>query len=113
MKITVSRLNKTVSFGHTERVENDGSGDYDIVVVPDFKVHCALYNRTFAQDYQLMGTELEDTIVLAVRSDQRINKSLKASFDGNDYDLPDVSKDASGMPVGYDLVTLKLRKKVR
>ncbi|WP_420864888.1 phage head closure protein [Furfurilactobacillus siliginis] len=111
VKIAVNRFNKTVEFGAIDSVPNDATGDYDEKFKAVYTVHCALYNRSFMQNYQLLGTELQDTIVLAIRSDSRINRKLIARFNSHDYKIIDVSKDSTEMPVAYDLVTLKLIEK--
>jgi hypothetical protein len=43
-----------------------------------------------------------------------LNKKLKAQLSNDEtvYAITDISQDASGLPVGYDLITLKDEKKV-
>ena len=70
-------------------------------------LHCALYNRSITQSYQILGTSLEDTIVVAIRSTNELSKQLLASYGDVVYQIIDVSKDSTGKPVAYDLLTLK------
>ena len=115
MKIATNRLNKKIEFGNYVSVPNDATGDYDSDFVSEFTVHCAQYQRTQTQQYQLLGTEFEDTITVAVRSNQKISKKVKAHFVGDDedliYSIRSISQDASGLPIGYDLVMLKQYQK--
>ena len=107
MKITLNRFNHKISFGTIKTVENNNTGDYDESFVPTTTLHCALYNRSIAQSYQILGTSLEDTIVVVIRSANKVNKQLLASYDDTVYQIVDVSKDSTGNPVAYDLLTLK------
>lgn len=107
VKITLNRFNHKISFGTIKTVENNNTGDYDESFVPTTTLHCALYNRSIAQSYQILGTSLEDTIVVVIRSTNKVNKQLLASYDDTVYQIVDVSKDSTGNPVAYDLLTLK------
>lgn len=89
------------------------TGDYDAEFVPDVTVHCAMYQRTETQKVQIIGTDLADTIIVVIRS-RKLNKKLKAQLSNDEtvYAITDISQDASGLPIGYDLITLKDEKKV-
>jgi SPP1 family predicted phage head-tail adaptor len=107
VKIAVNRFNQKISFGTIKTVENNNTGDYDESFVPTISLHCALYNRSITQSYQILGTSLEDTIVVAIRSTNELSKQLLASYGDVVYQIIDVSKDSTGKPVAYDLLTLK------
>ena len=113
MQMAIHRLNHKISFGTIKSTENDMTGDYDTEFVPEMMVHCAMYQRSVEQRYNLLGTNLEGTIVVAIRS-RKLSKKIKAQFANDDdlYSIVDISNDASGLPVGYDLITLELTKKV-
>lgn len=113
MKMAMHRLNHRISFGTVKSVENDMTGDYDTEFVPDVRVHCAMYQRTETQKVQIVGTDLADTIIVVIRS-RKLNKKLKAQLSNDEtvYAITDISQDASGLPIGYDLITLKDEKKV-
>lgn len=113
MKIATHRLNHRISFGTVKSTENDMTGDYDAEFVPDVTVHCAMYQRTETQKVQIIGTDLADTIIVVIRS-RKLNKKLKAQLSNDEtvYAITDISQDASGLPIGYDLITLKDEKKV-
>lgn len=113
MKMAIHRLNHKISFGTVKSTENNMTGDYDTEFAPDVTVHCAMYQRTETQKVQIIGTDLADTIVVVIRS-RKLNKKLKAQLSNDEtvYAITDISQDASGLPVGYDLITLKDEKKV-
>ena len=107
VEIALNRFNHKISFGTIKTVENNNTGDYDELFVPTITLHCALYNRTIAQSYQILGTSLEDTIVVAIRATNKLNKQLLASYGDVVYRIVDVSKDSTGNLIAYDLLTLK------
>lgn len=115
MQIAVHRFRKIINFGHVKSVENDNTGDYDETFVSDFSLHFAFYQRSQTQNYQLLNTDLENTIVIAVRSRNGVDKTFQAQFKNDDrvFSIADISQDATDLPVGYDLVTLKFSKKVK
>ncbi|KRM62101.1 putative phage head-tail adaptor [Paucilactobacillus vaccinostercus DSM 20634] len=79
-----------------------------------FSKHYADYQRTQTQNYQVNGTDLANTIIIAIRSTDKVDKALKAQFKNSEdvYDIVDISKGTTGKPIDYDLVTLKLQKGV-
>lgn len=78
------------------------------------KLHCAIYQRSQTQQYQLLGTKLEGTIVVAIRSQYHIDNQLLAKLDGGKtlYKIVAISRGEDHSPIRYDLVTLKDVKKV-
>lgn len=107
VKIAIDRFNHKISFGTIKTVENDNTGDYDESFVPTITLHCALYNRTITQNYQILGTSMEDTIIVAIRSTNKVSKQLLASYGDVVYQIVDISKDSTGKSIAYDLLTLK------
>lgn len=107
VEIALNRFNHKISFGTIKTVENDNTGDYDELFVPNITLRCALYNRTIAQSYQILGTSLEDTTVVAIRSTDKVSKQLLASYGGVTYQIVDIVKDSTGNLIAYDLLTLK------
>lgn len=87
--------------------------------IPQFVVkqtlHCAFYQRSQNQQYALLGTKLEDTIVVAVRSQYHVDKKMKARLDDDKdkiYRIVTISRDDSHDLRRYDLLTLQAIKKV-
>jgi SPP1 family predicted phage head-tail adaptor len=114
-QVAVNRFNHKIYFGTVKSVANDYSGGYDQQFVTQLTLRYATYQRTQTQQYALLGTELEDTTVIVVRRGMVTDKSLTAVFPGStsQYDIVTISRDAAGLPVGYDLITLKQQKGVK
>lgn len=110
MKLPVSRLNHLIEFGVSESVDSDTIGGSRSQFRPRQKLHCAIYQRSQNQQYQLVGTDLENTIVVAVRSQYRVDQSSVAQLDEDTkttYRIVTISRDESHSMARYDLVTLK------
>lgn len=108
MKLAISRLNKIVEFGkpHTTQTRTIEGSKTDFKVVKT--IHCATYQRTLAQQYQLIGTKLANTIVIAVRSQAKVDDSLQVRFKGETrtYRIVNISRDESHNYPRFDLITL-------
>ena len=108
MKLAISRLNKIVEFGkpHTTQTRTIEGSKTEFNVVKT--LHYAIYQRTLAQQYQLAGTELANTIVIAVRSQAKVDDALQARFKGETqtYRIVNISRDESHNYPRYDLITL-------
>lgn len=112
MKIQVNRLNHLIEFGTFKAVNTGTLEGTRKSFVPQQTVHCAYYQRSLSQQYQLLGTSLEGTIVVAVRSQANVHDQTQARLDGSIYDVVMISRDDSHSLTRFDLVTLKLIKKV-
>lgn len=112
MQLPISRLNNIITFGVTDTVETGTLEGTKTAFVPTKILHCAIYQRTQSQQYKLLGTSLEDTIVVAVRAQYKVDEQLKAHFKGKMYDIVSISRDYAHNPIRYDLITLKETKKV-
>lgn len=110
MKLAISRLNHLIDFGVTEQIDTDTIDGSTTKFVSKRCLHCAFYQRSQSQQYSLLGTKLEDTIVVAVRSQYKIDKTMLAQLDGNNdvtYRIITISRDYSHSLQRYDLITLK------
>ncbi len=110
MKLAISRLNHLIDFGVPEQVETDTIDGSTSKFVSKQQLHCAFYQRSQSQQYSLLGTKLEDTIVVAIRSQYQVDKTMQAQIDGNDdvtYRIITISRDDSHSLQRYDLITLK------
>lgn len=114
MRLPISRLNHLIEFGVTDTVPADTLEGSTEVFVSKQKLHCAIYQRTQTQQYQLLGTKLEGTTVVAVRSQYQVDDRLLARLDGGgaQYKIITISRDESHSPIRYDLITLKDVRKV-
>ncbi|WP_099045124.1 phage head closure protein [Leuconostoc citreum] len=67
----------------------------------------AFRRRTITQNYSVVGTSLADTLVIGVKHDERINKTLGITVKGVNYQILDISPDDSNNYLTYDLITVK------
>lgn len=100
------RMDKKASFGSTKSVTKPSG-----VSVPefseDFKLHYSSVKRTLTQTYQLEGTELQDTKVIAIQHNPKVNDTLRVELAGVQYKIVDDSIDDSSNYLTYDLLTIK------
>lgn len=109
MKLPISRLNHKVKFGKAETISDESiEGSHESFIARQ-QLHCAFYQRSQTQQYQLLGTKLEGTIVIAVRSQYHVEDDLQAQIDDDNtiYNIVTISRDESHSPIRYDLITLK------
>ena len=108
MKLPISRLNHIIELGTVSTVPSRTLGGSKQKFVPTQTLHCAIYQRTLAQQYQLIGTELANTIVIAVRSQTKVGDALQVRFKGETqtYRIVNISRDESHNYPRYDLITL-------
>lgn len=114
MRMQISRLSHLIEFGKFEAIPTDTLEGSQEVFKPQQKLHCALYQRSLTQQYSLLGTKLEGTTVVAVRSQYHVNDKLQAKLDSSDtvYNIVTISRDDSHSLNRYDLITLKAINKV-
>lgn len=114
VRLPVSRLNHLIELGVTETVPTDTLEGSKETFVSKQKLHCAIYQRSQTQQYQLLGTKLEGTIVVVIRSQYHVDNQLLAKLDGEKklYKIVAISRGESYSPIRYDLVTLKDIEKV-
>ena len=114
MRLPISRLNHLIEFGVTDTVPTDTLEGSKEVFVTKQKLHCAFYQRSLTQQYQLLGTKLSGTIVVAIRSQYRVDNQLLAKLDCEEklYKIVAISRGESHSPIRYDLLTLKDIEKV-
>lgn len=112
MKIHASRFNKIALFGtYNSGIENSNNGQRIPEFKEKFKLKCAPFRRTMNQYFQIEGTKLEDTIVIAVRHNKKIinDKSIVVKYNGDEYKIIDINPDEGEKVIRYDLITLKKR----
>jgi SPP1 family predicted phage head-tail adaptor len=114
VRLPISRLNHLIEFGVTDTVPTDTLEGSKEVFIPKQKLHCAFYRRSLTQQYQLLGTQLNGTIIVAVRSQYQVKDDQLAKIDGKPtiYKIVTISRDDSHSSIRYDLVTLQDVKKV-
>lgn len=110
MKLAVNRLNHLIEFGVSETIDTDTIEGSTQQFVAKRKLHCAFYQRSQSQQLSILGTKLEDTIVVAVRSQYKVDQQMLAQIDGNTdvtYKIVTISRDDSHSMHRFDLITLK------
>lgn len=110
-RILPSQFNRVAQFGTLSSTEKPNTGSYDPTFVPQIVLHVCPSKRSITQQYQVMGTTLEDTIVIIIRHNPKVNKSLQVSYGGQRYAILDISQDDSFNINTYDYLTLKLTEK--
>ena len=113
MQLAISRLNKVIELGKTKTIPTRTIQGSKAEFVPSRTLHCAIYQRTQAQQYQIFGTDLQDTIVIVVRSQAKVDDVMRVRFKGDTtvYRIINISRDASHNFPRYDLLTLRDIKK--
>lgn len=112
MNYKPSDFNKRVSFGKVETVVNEINGNTTQAFVPQLILKYAPKMRTMTQQYTILGTKFEDSILIVVRHNKNLQKNLLAKMpDGKYYDIVGISPDDSNKVITYDIVTLKLNQR--
>lgn len=101
-----SRLNKRAAFGTVQSVELP-SGISKPQFVSLMTVWCAIWVRSLSQQYQLIGTNLEDTQTIVIRHNPGIDDSMKVQIDDNTYTIVSINPDESTSIITYDTVTIR------
>lgn len=102
------QMRYTADFG-TFGVTENGMGIPMPTFVSQFKLHYARVSQTISQKYEALGTDFENTQILAVRHDKRLTDKLAVQIDGKVYSIVDLSV-RDDIYLSYDLVTIKRYK---
>lgn len=96
----------TVDFTLPQTVTNPVNGGRTTEPVTQFSKKAGYRRRTLNQSYSIQGTSLEDSILIGVRHDSRINKTLGVTLKGTNYKIESVSPDETNTYIKFDLITL-------
>lgn len=102
------QMRYTAEFGSFNTVDND-MGIPMPTFVSQFKLHYARVSQTISQKYEALGTDFENTQILAVRHDNRMTDKLAVRIDGKVYSIVDLSA-RDDIYLSYDLITIKRYK---
>lgn len=102
-------FNHKADFGTVESVQNLNNGSIKKSFVKQFSLWYAPNTRTLNQQYQIQGTELDNTKVIVVRHNTAVEGINVVQIDGVMYDVVQYSPDESNAIITYDFVTLKRR----
>jgi SPP1 family predicted phage head-tail adaptor len=100
-----SDFSRTVELGGPKS-HRTGAGLNVSTFVPAYTLHYKQQKRTLTQQYLLVGTRLDNSLVIITRHDDRNVNQQQARIDGVVYDVADVSPDDSNNIVRYDYLTL-------
>lgn len=100
-----SDFSRTVKLGNVGNVVIGGVNRDKFI--PEYSLHFKAQKRTLSQQYQLVGTRLDETITIIVRHDVRNETATMAQIGLTPYDVIDVSPDDGGEYIRYDYLTLK------
>ncbi|MCT0485690.1 phage head closure protein [Weissella paramesenteroides] len=109
MTITPFELNRRADFGTVQTVQNSDNGSMKKTFVKAFSLWYASKTRTLNQQYQIQGTALENTKVIIVRHNPKVEAIKAVQIGDVMYDLVSYSPDESNNYNTYDFVTLKRR----
>lgn len=102
------QMRYTAEFGSFDMAEN-GMGIPMPTFVSQFKLHYARVSQTISQKYEALGTDFENTQILAMRHDKRLTDKLAVRINGKVYSIVDLSvRDDTYL--SYDLITIKRYK---
>ncbi len=111
MKLKPSDFNRRIAFGKTKDVLDKSGNFYIPELIPELSLWCAPRTRTLNQQYQIMKTELEDTIIVVIRHNPKVNETYTAEYRDELYDIVSISTDDTNQTFAYDFITLKFIKK--
>lgn len=110
-KILPSMFNRRATFGIIKSIQNSNSIGYKQHFVANFSLWVYPQKRTLNQQYQVYKTELQDSIVLVIRHNSKVNDQLKIKYDNKLYQILHISSDDSFNYMTYDYLTCKEIKK--
>lgn len=100
-----SDFSRTVELGGVKSHQNGAHVNVS-TFVPAYTLHYKEQKRTLTQQYLLVGTRLDNSLVIIVRHDDRNTAQQQARIDNVVYDIADVSPDDSNNAIRYDYLTL-------
>lgn len=104
--LNVAKMGKRVKFGTTKSKPNNNGVNVP-VFEETFSCFFGSWRRSLSQSYTLIGTELEDSKVIYIRRDDRIELCNRAMIDGKEYTIALYDPDENDSPTSFDLITLK------
>ncbi|WP_225418400.1 phage head closure protein [Lacticaseibacillus daqingensis] len=98
-------MTRKVQLGHVGNVVVGGVNRDKFI--SDYSLHYKAQKRTLSQQYQLVGTRLDETQTIITRHDARTETAKQAQIGLTTYDIIDVSPDDGGDYIRYDYITIK------
>lgn len=104
------QFSKIAEFQNISSTTN-GAGVSVKSAVTAFSLHYYQKQKTITQKYLALNTEYQDSLIIVVRHDERINKSMLVKLDSKTYNIVDISSDDTNY-ISYDYVTISQVNKV-
>lgn len=105
-KIPRSKFDRKIEFSTVKSIENEMTGDTTERLVTLASLWCSLQRRSMAQQFQLVGTNLEDTITVVINHNEVVQNAKYALLNGKKYEIITVSPDDTTY-FGYDYIVLR------
>ena len=102
-----SDMNIKVNFTSIQTVKSSVNGSVTKKNTTVFTRYGAIKTRTLNQQYLTVGTAVEDTIVVGIKHDSRVNKTLGITINSVNYSIINISTDESNNYTKFDLITIK------
>ncbi|WP_439424830.1 phage head closure protein [Oenococcus alcoholitolerans] len=100
-------LTRRGSFGQNQQVPNKAGG-FSYQFISSFQRWYGVRRRTMNQNYQIYGSELQDTIDIIIRHDPTVNSKFTfQTKNGTQYQIVSISPDETDGLNTFDILTLK------
>lgn len=108
-----SQFNKVASFGKNVTYEDENTGMTRKGFKELFTLHYRNVKRTVTQQYSLLGTELENTKIIMIQHNDKVDDTMLVTIDGQQYNVVSIEVDESNVYLKYDYLTIKATQKGR
>lgn len=106
------QFNKVANFGAMKTIQNPNTGSRIQQFQKEFSLHYMVKTKTLNQQYAVLGTSLENTIVIIVSHSKQLKENqLVQLADNKVYKVLNISVDDSTQAIRYDYLTLSLNTK--
>lgn len=106
-KLTPNDFNHKAQLGNVKSVKNKYTGASSKEFTGVLEVRFAAKTRTLNQQYQIQGTNLENSRTIIIRHNASVESLKLAVIDDVQYDVVNYSPDETSNIIRYDYLTLK------
>lgn len=101
------RMRATLKVLGTVNKENPITGVNRTVETELFTLHYAPVKRTLNQQYSLLGTKLDNTISVRIRSNSKVTEVNKIKINDVIYSIVQIDRGVAQRYIRYDFLTLR------
>lgn len=113
LNVKPSDFNHVVHFGEVGSQMGEDGIERD-TFIPKFSAKFSPKSRSMTQQYSILGTELQDSILIVTRHNKSVERGLVAEMpNGRAYNIIDISPDEQNIYITYDIITLKLNGNIK